>query len=223
MKVLTILLIMMATIFIYSCEDDANTDINKKDKDEKQTYTQKEANSKFSKIACSIIFQCNEYEDSKAKFTNQENCEYESLNQLNRDKNICENWNEAKAYECVNCMEDLTCEEYPNEYRTNPCNSCKETCGDATISYQEFLKEETDLTCEKIYVCDELFEYRADWNDADDCKVKKGEENKIDTCEDWSGVHGARCITCLKTLSCNQLENSYDNCPVCDEACEDYK
>ena len=106
MRILTILLVMLATVFIYSCgEDDV------------KTYNLTEFSQEFANSLCEPAFTCTEAEDNrfKNKYATQEECEEKLPSELKIElEGKCPNFSEKVAYKYITCLNSLTCSNFEN-------------------------------------------------------------------------------------------------------------
>ena len=120
MKKISFLFIIIATLFIYSCEED------------KTSYTVEEFSNKFASIECGNSFTCSE--DTKLNFLydSKKECNEKQVSTLlAKYTKECKNFSEKDAYEFLACLESLSCDEdkYYNEEQNKCYGKIDKICG----------------------------------------------------------------------------------------------
>ena len=111
------IMLLLATLFIYSCGSE---------------YTKAEASDKSAEVYCNKIFTCKEGEPIRVYMGGtEEKCSAQLKKE--DDSYNCENgkFDGALAYDCINCIDDLSCSEFIKDGKTNNdlgklCPACKE-------------------------------------------------------------------------------------------------
>lgn len=113
-----LLVIMMFAFVAVSCGGDENKE---------DEYAEK-----FAKAFCDKIFNCEGTEMAQAMYGGTEsNCVKMMTTDSEEDgteEDECKNPNYDKADQCINCIKNLSCEEFMGEEET--CPVCDETCDD---------------------------------------------------------------------------------------------
>jgi len=122
MRKLSMLLVVMAAVFMFSCGDD-----------DKTTYTEKEFGHKLSEAYCEYIYECGSEKD-RHPYTDEADCTNKRTEEENK-RPECKDWDEEKAAECVECkLEGLVCQEAKEGAsdlsEEEACPMCSKVCGD---------------------------------------------------------------------------------------------
>ena len=109
--ILTVTLLMLSTMFIYSCG----------------SYDQDEAGEELVKVICEKTFTCDEAKAARPIFGgSQSKCE-EKLNSEKKNNNDCKDFDGDAAYECVSCQDDLSCKEF-FDHKSSGYKTCQDIC-----------------------------------------------------------------------------------------------
>ena len=122
-KGLVIILIGFLTLILFSCGHEGDDNLTKQ-------LSWKETVTKMSvELRCNRIFSCEGQENYKEKYYNETACISKRTSEYQEDinRNPCEGYSGEKAYKCISCMEDLSCNDYFDKGEAR-C-PCADICG----------------------------------------------------------------------------------------------
>ncbi len=114
MKTFLALLFLLTTLFVYSCGD--------------SSYTAKEANTEMAKVFCGKIFSCEE--GKLLRSGDEATCVEKTQEEDNSYSDDCLNYDSNKAYDCVSCLDNLSCSKFFGTTTSfdAECPVCNDVC-----------------------------------------------------------------------------------------------
>ena len=119
MKKFLIFFIFLVVWSVYSCGDDKPS-----------YYSHDEVGEKYSEVFCDKVFNCKEGEPARLIYGGNENSCIDISNKEQGNEEECDGYDGNKAADCINCLDELSCEDFFSEKNKNmgKCPVCKEVC-----------------------------------------------------------------------------------------------